>query len=241
MLVNYENKKAGFWIRFASLIIDLIIFCSISISSSLMCIDKVDFIELNTSIFQVNRIYYIWIVLMIILISIQFIAIPLFFNGKTIGMFILGLNLHFNDKKIFSSIMKRIELGPLLWIIIFIIFFSFIWPSTINKLIVNAYINDNYKVQNDLSVEVKQLLQDNKLSTLENAFYAIPSTMSPIVVMLQLFLLISTGFKGTKISLLDKFSNSQIVYKNKLIVNEVKNIEIIKPEKNINCNIIWKN
>ncbi|MBD5423459.1 MAG: RDD family protein [Mycoplasma sp.] len=239
------NKKAGFWIRLLYLFIDCIIFCSIAISSSLMCITKTN-ISYPNATFDIYNVkndytYYIWLLFVLILLAIFFIVVPLLFNGKTLGMSIAKLKIDFNAQNKYKVIFKRMELGVFLWMFIVIIFMCFVQPKTINKMINFNYIKSNYSKTMTIE-ELNNFLSNYKWTITETILYTIPSTISPIVVMIQLFFLISIGFKKNKTGLVDKFTNSQIVYVNKYdkVNEDDKLIFDIKPEENIKYEIIWK-
>lgn len=239
---NRINKKAGFWVRFGSLIIDLILFCSIGISSSLFCLKKeIILVVPRINIYQVRNdfTYFLWLLLLIVLITIQFILIPILSNGKTIGMIITKLDIEFYDKNRYKSILKKIEIGPFIWIVLICLFMCFVWPKTINKMVIFSYIKAHFSESNQ-NQALKDLLDKNKWTLLETVFYTIPSALSPMILLIQLFFLISVGFRGNKTSLVDKFSNSQVVYKNKFIDVENTEIKLVKPIKNEIYQINWR-
>lgn len=237
------NKKAGFWVRFGSLIIDLILFCLIGISSSLFCLKKeIVLDDPKIDIYQVKNdfTYFLWLLLLIILITIQFILIPLLSNGRTIGMIITKLDIDFYDKNKYKSILKKIEIGPFIWIVLICLFMCFVWPKTINKMVIFSYIKTNFSESDQKVQNLKELLDTNKWTLLETIFYTIPSALSPMILLIQLFFLISVGFRGNKTSLVDKFSNSQVIYKNKFIDVENNEIKLVKPIKNEVYQINWR-
>lgn len=241
-----QNKKAGFWIRFLSILIDIIIFCVIGITSSLMCLQKKEFPTINVEIYQISDdwyLYYIWLNLLIIIISIQYILIPFCFKGKTIGMMITKLEIDFQNSLKWKTILKRIELGPMLWIIIIFFFICFVWPSTINKMTVISYIRTNFSnlQQTDQNYQlVKELLEQNKLNLIERICYSIPASTSPLILFFDLFMLISIGFRKNKIGLIDRFSSSFVVYKNRFEQTIEKELQVIEPEEEEKYNIVWK-
>ena len=156
-------------------------------------------------------------------------------------MFITKLKIDFNGQNKYKVIFKRMELGVFLWMFIVIIFMCFVQPKTINKMINFNYIKSNYSKTMTIE-ELNNFLSNYKWTITETILYTIPSTISPIVVMIQLFFLISIGFKKNKTGLVDKFTNSQIVYVNKYdkVNEDDKLIFDIKPEENIKYEIIWK-
>ncbi len=237
------NEKAKFGSRLASTLIDILFFCIIGITSSLICIKKELVQDINTEIYLVKNdyFYFLWLFILILSLSILYILIPLICDGKTIGMMFLKLKLNYNNQKKYYVILKRTELGAFLWIFVIIIFMCFVWPTTINKMIITNYIQDHLKNFNHLSPnELENLQNKYQWTLLEICFYSIPSVLSPIVILIQLFSLMSILFRQKRLSLIDKITNSEIVYSNKYI-NIVKEEKIeIEPEKNIVYPIIWK-
>lgn len=236
-----KNKNAGLWIRLLSIFIDVFIFCALGMSSSLICLEKQYFEQFDKSIYVVknNYWYYLWLVFLILILLLFFLVIPIFTKGRTIGMLLTRLELKIKIDNFYRTIFRRNEFSTLLWVVLIIVFMIFINPKIINKIVVSAYINKNYKNSNNN--EIQQLLNENNLTILETSFYTIVTTLSPIILLEQLFLLISTGFKKEKISIVDKLTKSQIVYSNKFEKIESKSeIHLIKPIKNINADINWK-
>lgn len=219
------KKKSGFFIRLSSLILDLLIFCSIGISSSLMCIGKN---EKEISIINSFTHYYLWLLLLIFTLSIQFILIPILTKGRTIGMLICRLNLIKNDEqeKIQVVILKRQILGSIPWIIMILLYIAFVTPDIVNKIV------------------IAKKIQDSKLTLTgwEMARLTIPSTLSSFLIFSQTLLLLTVGINKQKQGFIDKITNSQIVWKNKLdLTNEkIKTLKIIKPELDKEIIIKWK-
>ncbi len=233
------NQKAGFWSRLIYFLIDFIFFSSIAISTSLICIKKEFISDINNEIYLVanDYWYFLWLLFLIINLSFFFIIIPLIFNGKTLGMMIIRLKVNFNSSKKYQSILKRMELGVFLWIFIVLIFMCFVWPNTINKMIIRNYIE---KHSNEFGESLNDLMNLYQWNILETSFYSIPSVISPIVVIIQLFSFMSVLYKGNKTTFVDKISDSQIVHSKKFVeIVDYKNIEL-EPEKNIVFPIIWK-
>ena len=134
-------------------------------------------------------------------------------------------------------ILKRTELGVFLWIFVIVIFMCFVWPTTINKMIISNYIQSHL---NDFNAELESLIIQYQWTTLEISFYAIPSVLSPIIVLIQVFSFMSILFKQKRLSLVDRITNSEIVYSYKYINIATKEEIEIEPEKNIIYPIIWK-
>lgn len=234
-----QKRTAGFWIRFLSISIDVILFCVIAISSSLICIEAREFPQINKTLSQVKNdyFYYIWFMLVVLILTIQFLGIPFILKGKTLGMIITRLEIDTNDQPLKKVILNRFKFGALLWIFIFVVFMIFVRPTMINKMLIYKYVKENFDENNQQAVE---LLNANKLSLLDTVLYSVPSIFSPIIVFAEVFFLISIGFKKTKISIIDNFTNSKIVFANKYIKTTNLIVEIVKPIENKKYQIEWK-
>lgn len=234
-----KKRKAGFWIRSLSVFIDSLLFCIIAISSSLMCIEFKTFPQVNANIIQIknNYLYYLWFLLIIVILVIEFLLIPILFQGRTLGMLITRLEVFFNNQSKNKVIWKRFKYGTLFWILMIVIFMISVYPVIINKIIILKYIKNNL---NEMDEQVIQFKNDNKLFTFEGILYSIPSVTSPIIFLMEMFFLISIGFKKNKIGIIDKLSNSEITFINKY--EEMNNliVNIIQPIKNKKYQIEWK-
>lgn len=237
------NEKAQFWSRLSSALIDIIIFCVIGISSTLICIQKELVSDINVEMYLVKNdyTYFLWLFILIVTLSILYILIPFIFKGQTIGMMILRLKLNCNNQNQYLVILKRTELGAFLWIFIIVIFMCFVWPTTINKMIITNYIQFHINDFNNLTnEEINNLQLQYQWTLLETCFYAIPSVLSPIIVLIQVFSFMSILFKKKRLSIIDKITNSEIVYSYKYIEVSTNEEIQIEPEKNIVFPIIWK-
>lgn len=236
-----KNKNAGLWIRLLSITIDVFLFCSLAMSLSLICLQTKYFEQLDKSIYVVKNDYwyYLWLFFLILMLLIFFVVIPIFTKGKTIGMLLTKLDLKIQDKSVYKVILKRNQFSTFLWIVLIILFMIFVSPKIVNKIVVSSYVNKNYKNSSDETI--KQLLSENSLTILETSFYTIVCTLSPIILLEQLFLLMSSSFKKEKISIVDRLTKSQIVYSNKFEnIKQESEINLIKPIKNISIDIKWK-
>lgn len=268
------NKNAGFLIRLLALFIDIVIFCAIGITASLMCMtkNKINFSMIfkindmtytanpyNFSMYQIKNdyTYYFWLILLLCILSIQFILIPLLAKGRTLGMIICRLDLKSKSQSLEKSLIKRIELGVLLWMLIIVLFMAMVNTKIVNKISIKTYLNNNkYEIDKFIKSFLPENFKINKFeyqiynldakswcyspTSVETFLYAFPSAISPIVVLVQLFLLISIGFKKEKVGLVDRFSETRVVYHKKFNYIEVKQMIVISPEKNIKQEIIWK-
>lgn len=208
------NKPAGFWIRILSIIIDLIIFATSSISISLIAINGKEIIPWA---------YYVWMVLTIILILILFIFIPILFKGKTIGMLCCQINIISTDsdsKSIWLMVLRKNKLYSFLWIFSILVSMSFITPQLAQRIIEN---NNN-----------------NNLEPWEQALLSIPSTTSGIIIFINIFMTLSINASKNKEGFNDKFSSTKVIYSKKYIdVFDEKNKVIVREQNKI-INIIWK-
>lgn len=241
------NKNAGLFIRLLSTIIDVLFFCFFGIVLSLISISETtigNFFDsdnpnissniLNQKIYIVNNLYWLWLFLLILILFIEFILIPFFLKGRTIGMLITRLKLKYDNEKFIKVLFYRNCLGSFLWIIVIFLFMIFVSPNTINKYLL-------YKEINNLTIENKEeILSKINFSIWEIILFYIPSSLPSIILTIQLLSILSVMFKRKNVSIIDRFSNSLIVYKNKFIDFSNNNLEVINPEKNINIEIIWK-
>ena len=102
---------------------------------------------------------------------------------------------------------------------------------------IQTHLNDFSQLTNK---ELESLILQYQWTTLEISFYAIPSVLSPIIVLIQVFSFMSILFKQKRLSLVDKITNSEIVYSYKYINITTKEEIEIEPEKNVIHPIIWK-
>lgn len=242
------KKNAGFFIRFLSLIVDVMIFVIISVSLSLICIgqSQKSFGKDTVMIYQVNVIwaYYLWLNSLILFLIIQFLLIPIVFNGKTIGMLLTKLDFEITDKEknIKKIVFKKFQLSAFLWILTIVFFEIFVSPVTINKMTYYSYIHKHINEFNGLKLsEQQEIIKNYKLNSLETSLITIPSTLSTVCIFFNLLTLLSIGIDRNKLGILDKVTNSKVVHKNKLIkISKIK-IDLIKPEKVDKSIIEWKN
>ncbi|MGL5205874.1 MAG: RDD family protein [Metamycoplasmataceae bacterium] len=215
------NKPAGFWIRILSILIDLIIFSVIAISSSLIAIKKI-----NDSLVIIHWGYYAWMVLVIFEITILFIIIPILLQGKTIGMLVCQINfISLKEEPIWLMVIKRNQLYSFLWIFSILVTMSFISPELFQKMSdISNKTNDDGLV----------------LEAWESTLIAIPSTTSGLIVFINIFSILSINMNKNMYSLNDRFVEIQMVYSKKYIdIFDEINKEIIR-EKVRKKEIIWK-
>ncbi len=219
------NQPAGFWIRILSILIDTIIFSIISISLSLIAINKK-----GTKFEIIPWAYYVWMILTIIEIIILFILIPILFNGKTIGMFCTQIEIYSLTKEpMWLVVLRRNKFFSFLWIFAILVSMSFISPQLAQKMIL---ISNKEKL-----VGSEELIS---LNTLEMALISIPTTTSSIIVFINIFMTLSMGMNKDALSINDRISLTQIVYTKKTITIFDEQNKIILKEEVKNKNIVWK-
>ena len=137
------NEKAKFWSRLVSTLIDIILFCVVGISTSLICIKKELVTSINVEMYLVKNdyTYFLWLFILILLLSLLYILIPLICNGRTLGMMILRLKLNYNNQRKYYVILKRTELGVFLWIFVIVIFIVMSSIVKIFKIVTIPFIH----------------------------------------------------------------------------------------------------
>ncbi|MGL4252424.1 MAG: RDD family protein [Metamycoplasmataceae bacterium] len=215
------NKPAGFWIRILSILIDLIIFSTIAISSSLIAIKKID-----DSLVIDYWGYYSWMVLVIFEITILFIVIPILLKGRTIGMLFCQINfISLKDERVWLSVIKRNQLYSFLWIFSITVTMCFVSPELFQKM-----SDISNKPNNDELV----------LAPWESTLIAIPATTSGIIIFIDIFSILSINMNKNMYSINDRFVEIKMIYSKKYIeIFDEMNKEIIR-EKVRKQEIIWK-
>ena len=188
--MNQVNKRAGFWIRFLGRFIDLTIVFAILVSFSFLGLEKSDRWQ-----FKNDWFFYIWTLLGIILISTLFIFIP-YKKGWTIGMFICRIKIENNNKNKLGSIIKREYMFSITWI-----FLLLLVAVVINHTMINEYMQTKQK--------------DISYSNWEVIRISIISSVSSILLLVQMIFGISTIVRKPKGSLHDEYSKTNTVWMNK--------------------------
>ncbi|WP_033161332.1 RDD family protein [[Mycoplasma] collis] len=213
--------KASYKIRFLSGVIDIFIFIFITFLITFLVFFKFDF--QNDKVDPIfNIFYYLWFLFEISIILFLHLIIPLFFSkGKTIGKIITKLqvvNLNGNTKKInLKNIIKKEIFYSLNWIFIILLFLIFINPEEFKSFSKNKELLTK-KIENieNLSLKIKVVLR--LIFIISNFF-----VFSNYVITL-------TIFKKNRLSIIDIFSQTQTVYKNKFeFKNEIS--ESLKPKE----------
>ena len=216
------QKPAGFWIRVLSILIDLVLFCVVAISSSLIAIEAKD-----NSFIIITWGYYVWMLLVIFEIFILFIVIPILSKGRTIGMWCCQINLiPLSKEPVWLMVVKKNQLYGFLWVFSILVSMSFISPALAQKM------TDISKQPTDGTL---------KLEPWEAAMLAIPSTTSGIIVFINIFTILSINMNKNMRGLNDKLTNTQMIYSKKYIeIFDEKNKVILKEEIK-KQKLIWRN
>ncbi len=216
------KKPAGFWIRVLSIFIDLIIFCVIAISSSLIAIDT-----RNSSLLIIPWGYYVWMVLVIFEILILFIVIPILSKGRSIGMWCCQINLiSLQEESVWLMVVRKNQLYAFLWIFSILVSMSFISPDLSQKMV---------------NISKQSIDGTLKLQSWEAAMLAIPSTTSGIIVFINIFTILSINMNKNMRGINDKLTNTQMIYPKKNIeIFDEKNKVILKEEIK-KQKLIWRN
>ncbi len=211
------NRKAGFWIRVLGRLIDLLLLFTIVIASSYLMLERSGGWH-----FKWNWLFYLWNIELIVLILFFFIFIPLVFNGKTIGMFVVRIKISFKDKnKKIKSIIIRELLFSINWI-----FMSLLVLVLINHTLIIKFVSTK-----------KDTI---KFTNLENLRISIITSIGGVTGILQFIFAISIIVRGEKQGLHDSQSNTETIWINKFTNKEEKPQEIkIKPKPVINNTVIW--
>ncbi|WP_434337111.1 RDD family protein [Mesomycoplasma conjunctivae] len=203
------KKSAGFWIRFASGIIDIsVLFSSfILLSWLLIASDKT----------LVYWKYYFWGISIIFIAIVYKIFIPLFWN-KSLGQWICRIEIYFPDNKKrwakLTTLLKRELLTTLNWVLTVIITLILIYPGLVNVIVKNI-------------VELKTAKQSN-LSVFDTIVISIINLIARINGIIFIVNILSILHQNNK-NISDRISKTQIVWKNKWIPKlENQSIKVIK-------------
>ncbi|MGL5520083.1 MAG: hypothetical protein ACRDBR_01475 [Metamycoplasmataceae bacterium] len=219
------NKPANFISRLSSVFINSFIIILIVTPLSLIAIDNK-----NGELILNNILYYVWLLLFILVLFIYFFIIPLFFKGRNIGELIFlikPINDNLEGKNNFSSLLflifKKNFTGSFLWIFILLCFISFVPPSSAQKLFI---------LQNDQT--------SNEMTTLEIMGISIPAILSPLVIIINLFSLVSISINKNYQGFFDKLNNIKYIFINKFEKIDLVSSKDIFPEKKEEIQINWK-
>lgn len=232
-------KIAGFWIRLLSRLIDLIIVWAIATFLSWLFLIKKHFNNQSLWAFKMDYLFYIYVLIVIGLISFFFIIMPLIFNGQTIGNMLTRtkivrqindrptndqetndqLNFNFkNRKSLLTAIFKREIFWSISWIFCALLMMVIINHTLIIKF---AMINKN----------------NFKFSNWQTFRISLMSAIASLIVFTQMICAISILVRKDNKGLHDIYSQSMIIYcKSRLIKIDdnqlsLQNIDLLKPQK----------
>lgn len=155
-------------------------------------------------------------------------------------MLISRITYQSENQNLILSILKRSIMTTVLWVLLFMFFMLFISPLTINKILINKILSEpKFKDINVAKIwldghELKYI----SLTWYEETFITIQATNSSIILLFQLFLLVSINFKNNKENWVDKYSESKIVWINKTEENN-QIIKSMEYKKNTQPMIKW--
>ncbi|MCC3160902.1 MAG: RDD family protein [Mollicutes bacterium PWAP] len=220
-------KKAGFWIRFLSRVLDVFIFGLILIGTSFAFLShnkiEIGYNHPYTSwTFDSTWKYITWLIINIIQTFSLFILLPFFTNGRTIGMFICRIKIHYLKNK------KRIQIFKSQ--IYREIFFGLSWSFLMFLFIILMY-NPRFFIK-----FISTNRDSINFTTWQNVRISIITTFSGLIIFIQLISGISVGIKREKSSFIDKLSKTETVWeKYQLMEDEPKfkkiPTKIVKREK----------
>ncbi|MGZ9414372.1 hypothetical protein [Mycoplasma sp. 5370] len=213
---NLTKAEASISIKFLSSLIDILLYFSFAFSSLgflFFLIFKNDY----------NLAYYFWLFFQIIFILAFQLLIPLLNQGKSIGKIICKLELQtekkVNKKELLSCLLKRNLFFSLNWVILIFLFILLINPELSQKIVSsNSLLKDKNK-------------QFSNLTSLEKVLINIFIAFSNFNFILLLILFFFNIFNPKK-NIINIFSKSKLVYKNKFIETqkplEIKNLNWTK-------------
>ena len=182
------KKKANFWIRSIARLIDTLLFSTITILLAW------GFTKPNPLRFKADWLFYMWILLSILTNTIIWIIIPLLNKGKTIGNLITRTEIK-TKENLFHTILKRESIVAIAWIITMLLIMGFANHTGFTKL----FSNDK-----NTTLSVTELLR-----------VSVIRAFGTIVTLIQLVVGASLLISSNKESIIDKYSKSNVVWKNK--------------------------
>lgn len=204
------HKNANFWTRFATNLIDIIIFIgSVFLQYYFLIVAKGN-LKIN---------FYIFLIFSNLTALILFLVLPSFLEGRTLGMVINHVQfIHINKKEklvIWKLILFKAIFNFWLWLLISIIFVGLIKPTELEnfKDATNEEINNNYRF-----IIAKRIV----------------SALSSLLFLFTLINYLMVIGKKNKIGLLDIISKTRIVYLKHYKKEELSEMIKLIPFKNNN-------
>lgn len=209
-----KNLTAGFWIRAAARISDLIIVFIVSFLILFANLEKVN----NNWHFINNSMFYVWGLSFITILFTWFILIPYLTNGQTLFMKLYRIKIIYKDKHELISLIKREFMYSIYWIFMTLIF----------VLIINHTLIFEYSIKDQ-----SQFSDWNKFRI--NIF----TSVGMLGTVIQFIFSISIAVRKNKDGLHDKISNTETIWINKYVEVEEKEEIVIKPRLVKNEDVIW--
>ena len=199
-----KNKIAGFWIRLSARIIDLIFFGFTSLFIAFFSIQKKVVWE-----FKEPFLFYVWSISTIIILFLYFCILPLFFGGKTIGMFICRIKIKFKNSNKFKSIFKRELFFSLTWLFLLVLV-----TIVINHTLISKYASTN---QEQITYSDLELLRKSTTTTIGGIFVLIQMICAISIVVKKPGPAIHDQFSETETVWIDKYSKIKKQQSNEII------------------------
>ncbi|VEU59095.1 RDD family protein [Mesomycoplasma neurolyticum] len=206
-----KHLKASYKIRLLAGLIDILCFMLLTFLITFIFFNNFNFWEQNFNINKFKYFYYFWFIIEIFIIIFLQIIVPAFiFKGCTIGRLVTKIKVVLNRENTYKkskwviALIKKECFYSLNWIILILIFLFVITPkdfvilSKENKILKDKIIN----------IEIKEIKSYIKI------FLTVFWTISNFFVISNYFISL-TILKKTRISLIDSFSSTITIYKNK--------------------------
>ncbi|ADE19845.1 RDD family protein [Mycoplasma crocodyli] len=207
-MLRYKNSS--FWYRLLANMIDFIIVISLIIMFYVFTLYKKDF----------NQVAFIaFCILSSFLLMTYYVVMPILMFSSTIGQHICKIKMITNEKDemLNRDILKRNIFGAFYWTLILIIMGSYFSAHPLKEII-------------------KQAEKDRKW--IDNLMIALVSTLSANWFTINFANYLFILFSKKRLALLDRFSNSRVVYKKQIYIEEIKNF-ILVPSKVQKRNIVF--
>ena len=211
-----ENKRTGFWIRFAARILDLLVVCSAAVLSAYFMMDKNGGLH-----FKEDYLFYVWSIEFSTMLFIWFILIPVLTNGFTPFMWVCRIKIDFNGQNRWMAILKRELFYSVYWI-----FMTIFVATVINHTLIGNYAKSTQK--------------GIVYSDWDKLRIGIVSSVGSILIVIQFIFSISIFVRGSKKGLHDTYSNTWTVWINKHTKEAKVKVKLeIKPRPVNNNPVEW--
>ncbi|EFF41281.1 RDD family protein [Mycoplasmopsis alligatoris] len=206
----YFYKNSNFWFRLLANVIDFVINFAFVILMYVLILFKKEFSTPGFVAFGITSIIFIFT---------YYVVFPILTVSATIGQYVCKIKMITNNKELILNrdILKRNIFGAFYWIVIFLIMLSFFSNKDLKEIIAR---------------------KNEENTTLDNIGIALVSGLSGnwfTIVFLNYVLFL---FSKKKLAVLDKLSNSRIVYTKKVLITK-NDEQILIPTKVIEREIIY--